>query len=54
MHNSTIIDLNSLLPANSGWVLTSAKTISSNGVVSGVGRFNGQVTYFQLNLNITE
>lgn len=52
--NGTIIELNSLLPANSGWDLTSAKSISNTGAVTGVGKFNGQKTFFQLNLNITE
>lgn len=52
--NGVISELNSLLPANSGWDLTSAKSISHTGLVSGVGRYNGQKTFFQLTLNITE
>lgn len=53
-YNGSISELNNLLPANSGWDLTSAKSISHTGLVTGVGRFNGQKTFFQLNLNITE
>ena len=34
-------DLNTVLPANSGWVLTSAESISDNGFIVGYGVRNG-------------
>ena len=37
--SGTIFDLNSYLPANSGWVLTSANSISNGDWVSGTGTF---------------
>ena len=35
-------DLNTLIPANSGWTLIAAKGISDAGLIVGVGGFNGQ------------
>jgi hypothetical protein len=35
-----ILDLNSLLPANSGWVLTQGRAISDGGWVAGIGSFD--------------
>jgi hypothetical protein len=37
---SAAINVNTLLPANSGWVLTSATGIDNNGRISGVGSKN--------------
>lgn len=39
--NGTMVDLNTLLPANSGWVLTEATGINNNGQIIGQGTFNG-------------
>jgi hypothetical protein len=36
----TITDLNTLLPANSGWTLTEARGLSDTGFVSGLGNFD--------------
>src|SRR5262249_20068426 len=44
----TVTDLNSLLPANSGWELTEALTINDNGDVAGLGIHDGVVTAFLL------
>ncbi|HXJ56569.1 MAG TPA: HYR domain-containing protein [Verrucomicrobiae bacterium] len=41
-------DLNTMLPANSGWVLTDAYFINDNGQISGVGSFQGVVTWYLL------
>lgn len=38
---SAMVDLNSLLPANSGWVLKTANDINRHGVIVGEGLFNG-------------
>ena len=38
--NGQMTDLNSLLPANSGWILTSATAINNNGVIVGLGTLN--------------
>lgn len=35
------VNVNTLLPANSGWVLTTATGIDNNGRISGVGSKNG-------------
>jgi probable HAF family extracellular repeat protein len=37
-----MIDLNSLLPADSGWQLTEAKAINDSGQIVGYGIYNGQ------------
>jgi probable HAF family extracellular repeat protein len=34
-----IVDLNTRIPANSGWVLTSASAINDDGAIAGVGRY---------------
>jgi probable HAF family extracellular repeat protein len=47
--DNTLIDLNSLLPANSGWVLLGATGINDTGQISGWGTYNGQVMGFVLN-----
>ena len=40
--DGTVTDLNSLLPANSGWELVSAKAINNRGEIVGYGEHNGQ------------
>lgn len=40
--DGTMSDLNNLLPANSGWEVTSASGINNNGQIVGTGTFNGQ------------
>jgi probable HAF family extracellular repeat protein len=46
--NGVMRDLNSLLPINSGWVLSRADHISDNGVIVGTGIHNGQTRGFIL------
>lgn len=46
--NGTMIDLNSLLPANSGWRLTEATAINNSGQIVGEGFVNGQLHAFLL------
>jgi hypothetical protein len=46
--NSTPIDLNTLIPANSGWVLRSAEHINANGDIVGFGTFDGVTRGFLL------
>lgn len=43
--NGQLIDLNSLLPANSDWVLNYATTINNNGQIAGMGTFGGFTTF---------
>jgi hypothetical protein len=43
-----MIDLNSLLPDNSGWQLEDATAINNNGVIVGDGTYNGQERAFIL------
>ena len=45
---STVTDLNTLLPANSGWTLEEALDINSRGQILGIGSLNGNETYFVL------
>ncbi len=47
--DNTLIDLTSLLPANSGWVLLGATGINDTGQISGWGTYNGQAMGFVLN-----
>lgn len=44
------IDLNTLLPLNSGWVLTSAEGINQAGDIVGYGTFNGQTVAYVLSI----
>lgn len=37
----TEVDLNSLIPRNSGWTLTDAKAVNDSGVIVGMGTYNG-------------
>ncbi len=43
-----MIDLNGVIPADSGWNLTSATDISDRGVIIGIGTYNGKTQAFQL------
>lgn len=44
-----LVDLNSLIPANSGWILESATGISNDGTIVGYGMLNGVRHGFVLN-----
>ncbi len=46
--NGFMLDLNSLLPANSGWELTEAYGLNDAGQITGSGLFNGQMSAFRL------
>ena len=46
--NGVMVDLNSLLPANSGWVLASAKFINDSGQIVGAGSYNGESAWYLL------
>jgi probable HAF family extracellular repeat protein len=45
---TTMVDLNSLLAADSGWTLISADGVNSNGDIIGMGEFNGNFEGFLL------
>ncbi len=49
--NGNLLDLNDLLPANSGWVLTSAQFINDAGRIVGTGTLNGVDQTFILDLS---
>lgn len=49
--HSQLKDLNSLIPANSGWVLQNARAINNKGQIVGKGMFNGQTRAFLLKPN---
>jgi hypothetical protein len=42
-------DLNSLLPANSGWQLEAAQAINDSGQIAGYGLINGETHAFLMN-----
>jgi hypothetical protein len=46
--NGAVTDLNSLIPANSGWVLEEATGINDNGQITGWGNDNGKRRAFTL------
>ena len=46
--DGTMVDLNTLLPPNSGWVLTEAIGINDNNHIIGFGTFNGNPRAFLL------
>src|SRR5262249_20558324 len=46
--NSTMSDLNTLTPANSGWVLNTAFFINDNGQIVGIGQHLGAPSYYLL------
>jgi probable HAF family extracellular repeat protein len=50
----TLIDLNTLLPASSGWVLEYAGAINDAGQITGYGTYNGQFRAFLLTADIPE
>jgi probable HAF family extracellular repeat protein len=49
--NGVLTDLNTLLPAGSGWVLNEARAISDSGHIAGTGVINGQQRAFLLVLD---
>jgi uncharacterized membrane protein len=46
--NGAVTDLNTLIPANSGWVLSTASGINDNGQIAGYGLDNGHLNSFTL------
>jgi probable HAF family extracellular repeat protein len=40
--NGTMVDVNSLLPSNSGWVLRDAQAVNDRGQIVGFGNINGE------------
>ncbi len=46
--DGVMIDLNTLIPAGSGWTLTSAEGINDNGDIAGFGTFGGNTRAFLL------
>jgi probable HAF family extracellular repeat protein len=46
--SSGMVDLNGLIPGDSGWVLTSANAISDNGYITGAGTVHGASHAFLL------
>ena len=40
-HDSKMTDLNTLIPAESGWTLTDAKGLNNQGQIVGQGKYNG-------------
>jgi probable HAF family extracellular repeat protein len=46
--NGTMTDLNSLIPADSGWQLEAAYGINDNGDIVGYGLYDGQTEAFEL------
>jgi len=48
--NGVLIDLNSFLPTNSGWVLNVAQSINDNGEIAGIGTYDGATTGFVMSI----
>jgi probable HAF family extracellular repeat protein len=46
--NGSMVDLNTLLPAGTGWVLETARAISDDGLIAGNGTRNGEARAFLL------
>ena len=46
--NCQLLNLNTMIAANSGWILTKALAINNAGQIVGVGQFNGQTRAFLL------
>jgi probable HAF family extracellular repeat protein len=46
--NGVMVDLNSVLPAGSGWELTGAYFINDNGQIAGDGLYQGQPSWYLL------
>jgi probable HAF family extracellular repeat protein/T5SS/PEP-CTERM-associated repeat protein len=49
--NGQMQDLNTMIPANSGWVLQEARAINNKGKIVGFGSINGQTRAFLLKPN---
>ena len=49
--NGQMIDLSSLLPANSGWTLTNANAINNSDQIVGTGTYQGHQQAYLLSLN---
>ena len=49
-----MVDLNSLLPPNSGWQLQLATGINDSGQIAGYGTINGQTHAFLLDTSVPE
>jgi probable HAF family extracellular repeat protein len=47
-YQGRLVDLNTLLPSGSGWVLTQATEINNRGQILGIGSHNGQPRLFLL------
>jgi len=52
--NGSMTDLNTLLPAGSGWILTAATAVNDNGDIVGTGLLNGQLHGFLLTSGQTQ
>ncbi len=50
-HNGKMLDLNTLIPANTGWQLLSAQSINDKGQIAGIGFLNKQVRAYLLTPN---
>jgi probable HAF family extracellular repeat protein len=48
--NGTLLDLNTTLPAGSGWVLEAAYHINDLGQIVGTGYYQGQASWYRLQL----
>lgn len=48
--NGVITDLNTLIPADTGWELTEAKSINDAGQITGIGTLNGERRGFRITL----
>jgi probable HAF family extracellular repeat protein len=53
-NGGTVIDLNSYLPAGSGWVLTDARAINDAGQIVGLATYGGQTYGYLLTRDIPE
>ena len=49
----SVINLNTLIPANSGWYLSEATAISDDGIIMGEGVYNGQEMGFELTPSVS-
>jgi uncharacterized membrane protein len=49
--NRRLCDLNTLLPANSGWELETATGVNPGGTIIGTGTFNGQMRAFAVTVS---
>ncbi|HEX5473847.1 MAG TPA: hypothetical protein VFX12_04215 [Vicinamibacterales bacterium] len=47
-HADGMVDLNTRIPADSGWVLQSAVSVNASGQIAGMGMLNGQQRAFRL------